>query len=346
MKKITAEQQESFLFAIVLLIGVLFMLIAGQLALQMPRTWQIDNTNMDSNLNPNELYALSREDYDFRLAPIRTDIPNLLATAAVVPLNLDLALPPPMVEFIAPVQIATTTPIRISSQTAEATASATILATLSETPTFTLTPSLTPLPTSTATRTPTRTATRTRTPTSTRTGTPTGTAVLGTPTNAITATNSLTTTPTLTPVITATAAHTLTPEPTASFTPYMTATDTAAPTITPTASQPSVCTITGSSSYTIPMEGCTAIFETATQGAIFSLTMSGSGNLSVSWFGLSENQTSGTCAAQSSNLTPGISLTNIAVAKTSTTSIMINNSNNKPITLQISVSDWTVGGCQ
>jgi hypothetical protein len=92
--------------------------------------------------------------------------------------------------------------------------------------------------------------------------------------------------------------------------------------------------------------GCTATYDTSAQGAIFSFDMIESGNLSVIWFGLQQNQTSGTCAAHSTNLNPGRSITNIAVTKTTTTAVTINNATDRAIAVQISVSDWLVGGCQ
>ena len=128
MKKITAERWEWVLFAVVLLIGGMLMLAAGHFALQMPSTWRISDTNMNSKLNPNEVYALYREDYDFVLAAIRTDVPNLLATGAAV--NPNPEFPPPAVEFHAPVQIVTTTPFILSGLTPEAGGTAVTAATM------------------------------------------------------------------------------------------------------------------------------------------------------------------------------------------------------------------------
>jgi hypothetical protein len=366
LKKITAEQQERMLLAIVLLIGMLLMLIAGQFALQMPSTWQISDINMDSKLDPNQVYALYRAEYDLRLAPIRTDIPNLLVTVTAASQNPDSVLPPLAVQFNAPVQIATTTPFRNASPTAAVTAtqtasaSLTVLATSSETPMPTSTPSQTFLPTSTARRTATRTATRTttRTATSTTTAALTNTAALSattvptgtllpsatqTRTSTMTPSSTASNTPTASPTRTATAIVTLTPEPPATLSPT---TEPGPTTAVPATAAPTSCIITGSNNYTIPIGGCTATYDTSAQGAIFSINMIGSGNLSVSWFGLGQNQTSGTCAAQSAHLTPGISINNIAVTKTTTTAVTFTNANDKLIEVQITVADWLVGGCQ
>lgn len=350
MKKIGAEKHEWFLFAILLLIGTLLMLIAGQFALRMPRTWQISDTNMDSKLNPNEVYVLYRGDSDLRLAPIRTDIPNLLATVSTSKTNPGSMLPPSAVEFNAPAQIATTTPFQMNlltvtavgtaaSPTANDAGTATLAPTSTETLIPTETPSQTPWPTRTVRRIPTRTATRTPIPTArpTRTATP---VTPSTPTSVVVPDN------TPTPTATLTSTLTYTPTNTATFTPTATATDTATPTSTATIPPLGACTSAGGNNYTVPVGGCTFAYPTTGLGGIFSLDMTGSGNLSINWYGLLENQTSGICSNLSSNLTPGIKLTNIAVAKGTNTLLIINNSNNKSITIQITVSDWLVGGCQ
>lgn len=262
MKKIAAEWWEWVLFAVVLMTGGLLMLAAGHFALQMPRAWQISDTNMDSKLNPNEAYALYREDYDFVLQAIRTDVPNLLATGAVV--NPNPEFPPPAVEFRAPVQIVTTTPFIISGPTPEAegtaalaatsapgqtataalaavpTAIATFTSTVAPTVTLSITPSWTPWPTSTPSRTATRTWTAVPEPSRTNTAAPT-IAPSATVTRTATLRPTLTTAPatqTAAPTITRTrpantATSTNTPTQGATFT--STTTPTYTPTPTPTA---------------------------------------------------------------------------------------------------------------
>ncbi len=371
--------RERLLFVIVLTLGGLLMLIAGQFALQMPRTWQINDANMESKLNPNEVYAVYHKEGNLRLAAIRTDIPNLLSTPQDSNLDPGSFLPPPVVEFRAPARIATTTPFPIAavttaSPTASATSSITPFVVVhSVTPILILEPVEPPSPTSTRwpTRIPTRTSIPTRTPTPyippTLTSTPTPTrtpantltltrtpiapsTLTVTPTPTHTLVNTLTHTPTPTqtaaPASTATSTHTATPTLTATLTLIPTSTHTVTPTPTFTTPPPAFCPITGSNTYNIPVGGCTLTYDTTYQGAILSLDLIDPGNLSVSWYGLLENQTSGICAAQASNLTKGNPIINIAVAKGSTTTtLFIDNTTTKTMAVTITVTDWTTGGC-
>lgn len=367
--------RERLLFAIVLSLGGLAMLIAGQFALQMPRTWQIEDTNMESKLNPNEVYALYHKEDSLQLAAIRTDIPNLLATPPDSNPDSDSFLPPPAVEFRAPKRIATTTPFPVAgvstaSSTASSAASATPQAAQSSnTPTLPPAPTDTPLPTSTRrpTRVPTRVFTRTPTRTSIPSRTPTLTPtpsipakLTGTPTLTQTPLRTLTYTLTPTPTLAAGSTHTVTPTVTHTLTSTVTSTHTATPTVTltptpthtltptPTFTVPAAafCPISGSNNYDIPVGGCTLTYATSFQGAILSLDLVSPGSLAASWYGLPENLTTGSCAAQAITLTKGKPLTNIAVAKGSTiTTLTLGNTTSKTMTVTITVSDWTSGGC-
>ncbi len=406
--------RERLVFASVLALGGVLMWIAGQFALQMPRTWQIDDTNMESKLDPNEVYAVYHQEMDLRLAAIRTDIPNLLVTPQESDLEPVSFAPPPVVEFKAPERIVTTTPFPIFTMTTippTSSATASILtppaAVPTQAPTLAPQPTETPWPTSTwwwptqaptgtptrtattaPTRTPARTATTvpTRTPTRTFTTVPSRTPTTGipatptvtstvTPTPAHTLTHTPTPTPSLsqtltpTPSATGSVAATLTPTATPTFTPTQTATRTAtstatstptatppltptAPetsTFTPTATSPSaaLCPITGSNNYVIPAGGCTATYNTTAQGAILTLNLIDPGNLEVSWYGLPENRNTGTCGAQTSNLTRGNPLNNIAVAKQfGATTLTIGNTSTSGVRVYITINDWTSGGCQ
>lgn len=87
-------------------------------------------------------------------------------------------------------------------------------------------------------------------------------------------------------------------------------------------------------------------YATTSLGALFSLDLVDAGNVQVSWYGLLEGQTAGNCAAQVSNLTRGNGLTQIAVDQGSGITILtINNTSADPMTVTISVIDWTSGGC-
>lgn len=414
--------RERLVFASVLALGGVLMWIAGQFALQMPRTWQIDDTNMESKLNPNEVYAVYHQEQELRLAAIRTDIPNLLVTPEESDLDPVSFAPPPVVEFNAPERIVTTTPFPIFTlttipQTISAMASTTTAPvttapaavptqaptqapTLAPPPTETLWPTIAWWPTQTPTRTPTRTSTAvpTRTPTRTSTAVPTrtGTTIIpATPTRTPTATWTLppvhtltrtptpsqtlalahtqthtpapsqtftpspsatgattapatpSATPTLTPTQTATGTSTATLTPTA--TPTLTPTPTATRTHTPTATTQAgaFCPITGSNNYVIPPGGCTATYNTTAQGAILTLNLIDSGNLNITWYGLPENQNTGACAAQASNLTRGNPINNIAVSNRSgATTLTIGNTSTGPVRVYITINAWTSGGCQ
>ncbi len=419
---------EWLVFASLLALGGVLMWIAGQFALQMPRTWQIDDTNMESKLNPNDAYAVYHQEQELRLAAIRTDIPNLLITPQESELDSGPFSPPPVVEFIKPEHIVTTTPFPIFTmttipQTTSPTASTTTVPAVvpSQAPTLAVEPTETPWPTSTwwwPTQAPTGTPTRTATTVPTRTATRTSTAVPShTPTTAIPATP--TRTPTLTPMhtltltptpsqtlalvhtqthtptpsqtlalvhtqthtptptpsqtlspspsatgaatvtltltstptstSTATGTPTPTPTPTPTATPTLTPTPTATRTPTPTATTQAgaFCPITGSNNYIIPPGGCTATYYTTAQGAILTLNLIDPGNLNVNWYGLPENQNTGACGAQASNLTRGNPLNNIAVAKRfGATTLTIGNASTSAVRIYITINDWTTGGCQ
>jgi hypothetical protein len=379
MRSARNERHEWGLLALLLLLGLGLMLGAAQFALQMPRNWQANRTNMNSNLNPNEVYRMVRGDGSLRLAPIRMDVPVLQAPAQTRPRQTGGGLPPASVDFKTPApasapatqapEATAAVPTTTSATQAAATSTSFVpvvppaAATGLKLPTAIKTTAAQPVVSAaTATVTGTPTVTRTSTPTLTVTGTSTPT-LTATPTLVIqTATQTATGTATVTwtPVV-QTATQTATGTATVTWTPVVqtatqtaTATGAAPPTETgtPTATAiagPPVCDIRASGTYSIPAGGCWVIDRsTSNPGWIYSFSNVGS-SLGILWDGLGENETTGDCQHQNVHLPPGGSLVNIAVAldkPTGVSALKINNSSLVPVSVDVILLPWTSGGCQ
>jgi uncharacterized repeat protein (TIGR01451 family) len=111
------------------------------------------------------------------------------------------------------------------------------------------------------------------------------------------------------------------------------------------------CTLSGGS-ITVPDGGCflvRGVTNPSHNGHLYTITNATS-SLDFSWNGLGENQTSGSCGAQSATLDPGNTLNNIAVRKVSIfglewTTLTISNSSGGSIDIDITESSWDTGGC-
>jgi len=365
MRSASKEQREWILFGLLLLLGLCLMLIAGQFALIMPRNWQANNTNMDSNLRPNDVFLVAHQDETLKLAPIRTDIPVFFVSTPIFDLDLESITPPPPVEFKTPLPLASSTPRLPGSTatTAHATASATsvVKATASNTPVIIFPATSTKIPTALPTSVHIPTATKTVSastlvpPSSTATATASLTASL-TPTNTNTntpvpptATNtSLPPTDTDTPVP-PTATDTSLP-PTDTDTPVPpTSTDTPVPpTATDTPGAPvTICGFVGGGNYNIPPGGCWIVQNSPHPGRIYTFTnLDASSSLDFVWFGLDQNQTSGSCNFQGATLGAGGTLTNIAVVRMfGVSAVSVMNYSASDITVNVALSAWSSGGC-
>jgi hypothetical protein len=266
MKASENERRDWFIIPLILGIGFLCVIVAGQWALRFSPSWKL-NTNMDSNLNPNSDF-LTRRPSGF-IEPVDPSILtepvwiNLFLTpgasfvtgtpfpkATITSITSSLAT-----STIAQTPFQTSTPISI--------ASATNVVIASPTNTFVYYP-----PTSSSTSKPKPTATSTVSPIYTSTPTTVATSTQ-TPTSS-TATFTLTSTPTPTPTVTNTS------PPTATYTPTTT------PTSTATASCSTTITITGTSgSY--PISSGLTCFEytnpTFANGGIFQITSTGASGM-------------------------------------------------------------------
>ncbi len=222
MKTLTRERRDWILLIFIILIGVILMLIAGQIAIRLPLSWSIP-ANMRSNLDPN-------------LGPKRKTGPvQALESGILTPYDVNLTPNsesgfPPLVIFEP----------NATPSTPEPTASPTITASPSPTKVKTATATVTKIPTS-ATTFPNPTATKTATKTPTKTATVTATKT-PTKTATVTATKTATKTPTKTATFTATA--TSTPTATATATATFTATTTFTATATYTATSTPTATAT------------------------------------------------------------------------------------------------------
>lgn len=211
MTKSNRERRDWTLLIFIIPIGIILMLIAGQIAIRLASIWSI-NAEMKSKLDPNNLpmqqYAL-----------VQPLLPGILTP----PGWLDIFLTPGFQLTAMPTKIPTNIPTNIPPATKTAIP-----------PTVIVKPTATVYipPSAIATRKPTSESTLpnpTATPTSIATSTPTPTP---TPIFIATATATSTPTPTPTPIFTATDTATSTP----TFTPTNTPTDT--PTPTPIATDP------------------------------------------------------------------------------------------------------------
>ncbi len=208
------ERRDWIIILVIILLGFLCVIVAGQWAVRFSPRWKLD-TNMGSKLNPNS---------DFL-----TNIP----ISNIAPVDPAILTPPSwLASFLTPgATFNTNTPIPTKTNTATATATMPVIQT--NTPTSTSTATSTLVAYVTATLKPP--ATKTSAPGNTSTPTPTVTpAYTSTPTNipsSTTATNTPTATSTSTPTNTPTDIPTSTPTDTPTNTP--TDTPTATPSNTP-----------------------------------------------------------------------------------------------------------------
>ena len=196
MKTARRERPEWFLIPVILVIGLLSVIVAGQLALRFSPGWTL-NTDMESRIDPNSAYLTRRP------------------SGFIEPVDASILTQPGWVDFLTPgVSIITGTPfptLGVTSTLSPAPTSAssatyTAVITTSPTNTFVFIPST---PFSTPKRKPTKTSpppaitdTPTFTPSSTSTGstsTPTATPTI-TSMNTPTATATASQTATLTPI--------------------------------------------------------------------------------------------------------------------------------------------------
>lgn len=201
MKAVERERTDWIVILILVVIGFLFLIIAGQLALRFSASWQL-NTNMDSHLDPNSAFLTRRP--GGLIEPIDSSI---------------LTLPSWIDSFLTPgAPIVTGTPFPRATSTSPAVTATVPLTTgttaVTQSPTATIVYSP---PTWTATSRPGSTATSTGNPTSmvtiTNTSIPPVTATPSS-TGTVTQTSTATGTPTSTATTTATSTHTPIPIPT------------------------------------------------------------------------------------------------------------------------------------
>jgi hypothetical protein len=184
MKAFEHERNDWIIILIILLIGFLCMIVAGQWALRFAPSWKLD-ANMESNLDPNSDF-LTRKPAGF-IEPVD---PLILTQ----PVWIDVFLTPG-ISFSTGTPFPTTTGTVPIGSTIVASMTTTAAVTTSPTSTliyFPSTPSSTPKPRSTNTNGPSATHTLTSTATSTPTNTPTPSATFtltNTPTQTLTPTN-------------------------------------------------------------------------------------------------------------------------------------------------------------
>jgi hypothetical protein len=199
------ERRDGFIIPIILIIGFLFVIIAGQWALRFSPSWKL-NTNMDSNLDPNSDF-LTRRPSGF-IEPVDASI-------LTQPAGLNLFLTPDM-SFVTGTRFPTLTPASsVSTIVTTIISSATMTNTSAPTASPTLAWIFPPsTPSSTSKPKPTKTsgspATDTPTPTVAFGFTPTDTSI---PTATETSMSTSTATPTATSTSTATPTATQTPAP-------------------------------------------------------------------------------------------------------------------------------------
>ena len=228
MKTVERERQDWIVVVVILILGFLFVILAGQLALRFSASWQM-NTSMDSHIDPNTDFLTGRPD-----GFIEAIDPSILT-------------PPSWInDFLTPgVSLITRTPFPPPSATVvNTTPTAAVL--------ITNTVDATKSPTSTVVFFP-----ATRTPTSRPKSTPTFTL-----TSAYTSTATIASPPTTTSqTATMTGTMTSTFTPTSTATPTATATTTVTATVTPTATNttvpypPEIGTTPDGVVYTLPTGG-------------------------------------------------------------------------------------------
>lgn len=294
MKRSEGEKRGWILVAVFLLIGLLCVFVAGDLAIRFAPRWTLQ-ADMRSRLDPNSVYYTSQ--------------PNFV----LPPLDPAILTPPVWINvFLTPGQAI---PTRVPELTAS----------LTQFPTSTQVPStkiLSTTPTITSTFiyfTPTRVSTSHPTFTRTATSAPTNTLAPGrTATATSTATRTATPTNTATPTATGTA--TLTASPTATFTATSIPTPTATPSKTPRPEADLQITIddnataydaNASVQYTIVVSNPTG--PSAATGAVVSSSFSANlANISWSCWGAGGSSCTGSGAgniADTINLAPGTFVT-------------------------------------
>ena len=272
MKAPERERRDWFIIPLILGLGFLCVIVAGQWALRFSPSWKL-NADMESNLDPNSDF-LTRRPSGF-IEPVD---PSILTEPAWI--NLFLT---PGASFVTgtPFPTATaksfTTPLITQTSISILSATNTTVVISSPTNTFVYYP-----PTSSSTSRPKPTATSTvsliYTPTPTAVVMATGTS---TPSFIATSTSAPISTSTSVPTNTSTTTPTGTGIPTSTLTNSPTPPATNTPTHTPTATTPPFCattiTITGTSgSYAKPSGStCFEYTDTFANGGVFQITSTG-----------------------------------------------------------------------
>jgi hypothetical protein len=191
MKTVEPERQDWIVIPVILVIGLLFVIVAGQLALRFSPSWKL-NTDMESHIDPNSAYLTRR--------------PSEL----VEPVDASILTQPGWVDFLTPgVSIVTRTPFPTLRATFTSSPAPTTVSSATQTPVITASPTNTLIFfASTTTSTPKRKPTKTDSPATVTASTPTLTP--SSTSSIFTATPTATETPTPTGIATVTA----TPTPT------------------------------------------------------------------------------------------------------------------------------------
>ena len=266
MKSNERERRDWVIFLLILLIGIVLMLCAGQSAVAMLPRWSVQ-ADVNSNLNPDDSYA---KQHLAIIEPVKQEILTppawkdsiltpqaaVTGTAIVIPMGVfgtETRIPTEESSPTISSTVSTSLPTVTAVTTSTNPPTLTRTATPTKTTTITQTSSVTQTRTSTRTYTLTYTNTRTNTATVTRTNTPSPTRTFTrtytntatrTSTNTVFATNTRTNTPGLPPTSTrtpisppaSTSTHTSTPVNTPTSTYTLTPTNTPDPsTATPTA---------------------------------------------------------------------------------------------------------------
>ena len=272
MRATENEKRDWAVIALILLLGLLWILLAGGWALRFAPLWELD-TNVESNIDPNRDF-LTRKPEGF-IEPVDAAIltnPAWINEFLTPGASFFTATPFPTTANISFTTSTPGTPVTTQTTATATTALATNTALANPTNTLLYVP---PSPSSTPRSDPAATSTSiitSPTPASTSTGAPTFTS---------TPTASAMPSQTFTPTVTST------PTATATFTPADTQTNTATSTATPmftntpTATVPSFCTttiiITGTSgSYSKPGGStCFEYTDAFANGGIFQITSTG-----------------------------------------------------------------------
>ncbi len=248
------EHRNGLLVILLLILGLPFMLAAGQAAIQLPPAWSLDR-GMESDIQTAATIAVYSDGQ--RIAPLDPDIQTPVVWFDVI------RTPPTEMAGMVTVIPAATFNASVTPNLVNLTENSPALTgspTLTGTPTLqVLVTSITVAPSRTATST--RTLTATVTPTRTNTPviipptlspTPTPVVILPSPTYTATVSRTPSATATPTPTSTPTATRTPTLTSTATATATHTSTPTPAPTDTPTPTPTSTVTVTPTVTETLP----------------------------------------------------------------------------------------------